>query len=273
MSLFRRKRPRRIANFRDLGGIVGFSGRRIRPGMLYRSGHIARLTERDAQLLIDRYGIKAVVDLRSDSEQTEKPDVIIKGIEYYVCSSLSDKENPAVNKENRRRLLQQIMEFEGGARSFLKESYRKMVTTPRALDAYSRLLRLLVNNDDGGAILWHCTQGKDRAGVGTAAVLLALGVSREDIMKDYMRSNKYYRYKNKLIFALVFVLAHSIRAAVTLHHLLSARREYLNSAFDALDEKFGGTEGFLRDGLKLTDEDIALLRERYLEPEPAIEQC
>jgi protein-tyrosine phosphatase len=88
-----------------------------------------------------------------------------------------------------------------------------------------------------------------------------------------MRSNKYYRYKNKLIFALVFVLVHSIRAAVTLHHLLSARREYLNSAFDALDEKFGGTEGFLRDGLKLTDEDIALLRERYLEPEPAIEQC
>jgi len=105
MPLLQRKRPRRIANFRDLGGIVGHNGRHIRPGMLYRSGHIARLTEHDAQLLIKRYGIEAVVDLRSDSEQIEKPDVIIKGIEYYVCSSLSDKENPAVNKNNRRMLL------------------------------------------------------------------------------------------------------------------------------------------------------------------------
>ena len=85
MPLLQRKRPRRIANFRDLGGIVGHNGRRIRPGMLYRSGHIARLTEHDAQLLIKRYGIEAVVDLRSDSEQIEKPDVIIKGIEYLYA--------------------------------------------------------------------------------------------------------------------------------------------------------------------------------------------
>ena len=264
MPLLQRKRPRRIANFRDLGGIVGHNGRRIRPGMLYRSGHIARLTEHDAQLLIKRYGIEAVVDLRSDSEQIEKPDVIIKGIEYYVCSSLSDKENPAVNKNNRRMLLRQIMEVDGGARSFLKDSYRKMVTTPRALDAYSRLLRLLVNNNDGSAILW-LYQGKDRAGVGTAAVLMALGVSREDIMKDYLRSNKYYRYKNKLIFALVFVLAHSIHAAITLHHLLSARREYLRSAFDALDEKFGAPRVFCATAWG-SQTDIALLRQRYLEP-------
>jgi len=73
MPLLQRKRPRRIANFRDLGGIVGHNGRHIRPGMLYRSGHIARLTEHDAQLLIKRYGIEAVVDCAAIPSKSKSP--------------------------------------------------------------------------------------------------------------------------------------------------------------------------------------------------------
>lgn len=265
MQVIKRKKPRSVANFRDLGGIIGADGRKIRPGMLYRSGHHAKLTEKDAQKLKHRLGIIAVADLRSDSELSESPDVRITGVEYHICSSLTDEENPAVTKQNRRSLLERIMELDGGTRRFLTESYRKMVSTPRALDAYSKLLRLIVENDAEGAVLWHCTQGKDRAGVGTAAVLMALGVSRRDIMRDYLKTNRYYRIKNKLIYAAVCVVALSFKTASSLNHLLTARPEYLQTAFDTMDERFGGTAGFLRDGLGLSDEDIVKLREKYLE--------
>ena len=263
MSFIKRKKPRSIKNFRDLGGIVGDGGRRIKPGLLYRSGHHAKLTERDAKKLRDRLGIIAIVDLRSDSELSEHPDVQIEGVQYHYFSSLTDEEHPAVNRKNRRTLLQRIMDLDGGTRRFLKDSYRKMVSTPRALEAYGNLLKLIVNNEDG-AVLWHCTQGKDRAGVGTAAVLMALGVSREDIMADYLRTNHYYRIKNKLIYAAVCVVALSFRTASSLNHLLTARPEYLQTAFDTLDQIFGGTEGFLRDGLGLSDADLYRLREHYL---------
>ncbi len=264
MIIFKRKKPKRVANFRELGGIPTADGLSVRHGLLYRSGHISKLKTKDAAKLKNRYGIRAVADLRSDSEQTESPDILVKGIEYHDLSALSDRENPAVTRSNRRILLNQIMNTDGGAKSYLKESYRKMVTTPRALEAYSKLLKLLVDDKVDGAILWHCTQGKDRAGFGAAAILMALGVSREDIMKDYLRSNKYFRIKNKFIFALVCILARSVHAARTLNNLLTARAEYLQTAFDTLDDKYGGTEGFLRDGLCLSDYELMQLREKYL---------
>ena len=40
-------------------------------------------------------------------------------------------------------------------------------------------------------MLWHCSEGKDRVGVGTALLLCALGVPREVIRDDFMRSNLY----------------------------------------------------------------------------------
>jgi len=264
MSVLKRNKPRRVANFRDLGGIITENGMRVRPGLLYRSGHISKLKTKDAQKLRNRYRISAVADLRSDSEQTVHPDVLTSGIDYHDLSALSDKENPAVTKENRRILLEQIMNTEGGAKSYLKSSYRKLVTTPRALDAYSKLLKLLIDDKVDGAILWHCTQGKDRAGVGAAAILMALGVSREDIMKDYLRSNRYFRFKNKAIFALACILARSIKAAKALNNLLTARAEYLQTAFDALDETYGSTEAFLHEGLQLSDFEIVQLRDKYL---------
>ncbi len=264
MSIFIRKKIRKLSNFRDLGGIKTADGRRVRPGLLYRSGNISKLSKKGAAKLKNRYGIKIIADLRSDSEQEKHPDVLPRGIRYYDLSALTDKEHPAVTKENRRILLKQIMNSEGGARGFLKESYRKMVTTPKALDAYSRLLKLLIDDKVDGAILWHCTQGKDRTGVGAAAILMALGVSREDIMKDYLRSNRYFRFKNKAIFALVCILAHSIKSAKTLNNLLTARAEYLQTAFDALDETFGGTEAFLHEGLHLSDHELMQLRKKYL---------
>ena len=254
---------RSIKNFRDLGGIPTSDGRHIRPGLLYRSGHLAALVPGDAAHLHDRLGLRRVIDLRSPSERSERPDVYISGIDYCPLPPLNDSQNPSINRHNRRNELNRLMAVQGGTRRHLTDIYRLMVREELPLDVFARIIHMLICSPEG--TLWHCTQGKDRTGVASAAVLLALGVSREEIMKDYMSTNRTCRWKNLLIYLGVSIAALSLHTASSLNNLLTSRREYLQAMFDELDARFGGTAGFLHDGLGLSDSDISRLRAIYLE--------
>lgn len=254
--------PKKINNFRDLGGIPAADGKTVRYGKLYRSGHLAKIKPKTAKKLRDKKGLRTVIDLRAPAELSEKRDVVAEGVEYLHLPPLNDEQNPAVTRKTAKSILNRIMAFEGGARAYLADTYRTMVTTEPSLEALRELIRELMEND--GAVLWHCTQGKDRTGVASAAVLLALGVDREEIMRDYMRTNRSCRFKNFWIFIGVTIVTLSIHTAYSLHLLLTSQRDFLTAAFEEMDRTYGGTEGFLRQGLELTDEDITELREIYL---------
>lgn len=45
--------------------------------------------------------------------------------------------------------------------------------------------------ETGKTSLWHCTYGKDRAGMTTVLVLSSLGVSIDTCIVDFMKSNEY----------------------------------------------------------------------------------
>ncbi len=256
--------PKKIKNFRDLGGIPAADGKRVRAGMLYRSGHLAAIKPKTADKLRDKWGLRAVVDLRSPSELAEKPDVVAEGVDYCHLPPLNDEQNPSINKQNRRPILYKIMALDGGARRYLSDTYRTMIAEAPALDAFRDLIHLLLDDEEDGAVLWHCTQGKDRTGIASAAVLLALGVDRDEIMRDYMRTNRSVRLKNWLIYLGVTLVTFSIHTASSLNLLLTSQRDYLRAAFEEMDSIYGGTDGFLHDGLGLSNDDIDELRSIYL---------
>lgn len=255
--------PKKINNFRDLGGIPAADGKTIRYGKLYRSGHLAKIKPKTAIHLRDKKGLRTVIDLRAPAELCDKRDILPEGVDYLHLPPLSDEQNPAVTRKTATSILNRIMEFDGGARAYLSETYRTMVSSEPCLEALRELIRELMEEEDG-AVLWHCTQGKDRTGVASAAVLLALGVDRDEIMRDYMRTNRSCRFKNFWIFIGVSIVTLSIRTAYSLHLLLSSQQDFLAAAFDELDKTWGGTEGFLRDALELSEEDLSELREIYL---------
>lgn len=257
------KKIKSIKNLRDLGGIPTADGRHIRHGLLFRSGHLANLAPEDAERLREWLGVRRVIDLRSPSEMSERPDVRVSGIDYLPLTPLNDSQNPSINRHNRLGELRRLMAKRGGTRQHLTDIYRLMITEDIPLDAFRRMIRLLLGSPE--STLWHCTQGKDRTGVASATVLLALGVSREDIMKDYMSTNRSSLIKNKLIYLGVTIAAFSLHTASSLNNLLISRREYLQAVFDEMDARFGGTAGFLHDGLGLSDGDISRLRAIYLE--------
>lgn len=253
----------KVKNFRDLGGILTADGHRVASRRLLRSASLHRLTPRGARRLRDRFDLRVVVDLRLASERQYKPNRSVPGARTALLSPMPESKRSAVRRDNRVAMLKEIMRRPDGAPGHMMQDYRELVTDPVARDSFYRFFRLLQEQPEG-SVLWHCSMGKDRTGVLTALVLMALGVDRQEIMRDYLQSHRAYRWINRLYYGGVLVLKCSRRWARSLVQILDAYPEYLQTVFDTIDREYGGTEAFLTQGLGLTPEDLADLRRAYL---------
>ena len=140
------------------------------------------------------------------------------------------------------------------------------MTSASALKGYRQFVDLLLDGREK-AILWHCTAGKDRAGFAAAIVLEMLGVDRETIIRNYLKTNDYIEDDINRMVGMFFKMTGSGDKGTenALRYMFSARREYLEAAFDCIEHKNGDFKGFLIEGLGLSEEDIARMRDMYLE--------
>ncbi|RJP33727.1 MAG: tyrosine-protein phosphatase [Candidatus Omnitrophota bacterium] len=150
------------SNTRDAGGYLARDGTRIKKGLIYRSDRLAALTETDC-ILLRNTGVRAVIDLRSDGEILDVPDpACLTDFARYI-------HHPIVIR----------------SLSTYEEIYIDIVTTfaPSIKEVFHRIA------DPGNLpVLYHCTAGKDRTGIITALLHVLLGVSRDDVMYDYLLS-------------------------------------------------------------------------------------
>ena len=254
----------KLRNTRDLGGMRTSDGRVIAPGRLIRSGALAGLTEQDRAALGAL--VRTVIDLRSDSECAEKPDSDIPGAEYVRLPIIDDLSAGVTrDKSSDEEAFAMLVNDPGGSRDYLRRLYRTFVVSDGPLSRYSRFVRMLLEPGKR-AVLWHCTAGKDRAGIAAAIVEELLGVAREDIVADYLMTNVYLEEDvRELVTMLKRQLgADSEEAETAMRHMFGAEREYIGSFYDAVEERFGGFRGFAREGLRLSDGDIAALKDIYL---------
>ena len=134
--------------------------------------------------------------------------------------------------------------------------------------AYGEFLQILLGCDPERAVLWHCTAGKDRAGFATAIVLEILGADRDTITQNYLRTNELIEDDIQRMIGMFFRMtgAADPNTGVALKHMFSARKEYLEAAYDMVEKLYGDFGIFLNEGLGLRDEDISKMREMYLVP-------
>lgn len=258
------KGVKHLKNVRDLGGIRTADGRTIMFGRLIRGGHLNHMNKKDAEGLRQKLGVSRIIDLRSPSELEEKPDMIPAGVEYRHFPSLTNEQNPSINKHNRRTELGRIMKSEGGAIKYLSDIYRLLISQELAKKSHRRLLLDLLETK-AGAVYWHCTQGKDRTGVAAAVILMALGVGREDILKDYLNEKRGLKIKNGILTTLVGIVLFNRKAKSSLSVLMNAKRPCMEAALDELEKEYGTPENYLKQGVGMTDEELSKLREMYLE--------
>ncbi|MFE6407405.1 tyrosine-protein phosphatase [Streptomyces sp. NPDC057837] len=251
-----------VRNFRDVGGLPTVDGRRVRQGVLFRSGHLAHATGEDAAFLAT-LGLHTVFDFRNAADQKlEGPDIELPGVRN-VNLPLSD---PADGAEFWRMVrdgdLDQLRSIlaDGKGADRMIASYRMIIKDRTA--EHSRVLHALA--EDSVPALMHCAAGKDRAGLSIAVTLLALGVERDAIVEDYLKSNaKHRRYKVHR--SSTSASAYSPEVMELLSPLFDARAEYLTAAFETIEETWGGVDPYLEQGLKLSPRTREQLRERLLD--------
>ncbi|MBD0419079.1 tyrosine-protein phosphatase [Streptomyces sp. TRM S81-3] len=251
-----------VRNFRDVGGLPTVDGRRVRHGVLFRSGHLAHATEDDAAFL-SSLGLHTIFDFRNAADQKlEGPDVALPGVRN-VNLPLSDPADGAEFwKMVRDGDLDQLREIlaDGKGATRMIDSYRMIVKERTA--EHSQVLHALA--EDSVPALMHCAAGKDRAGLSIAVTLLALGVERDAILDDYLKSNaKHRRYKVRR--SSTSASAYSPEVMELLSPLFDARAEYLAAAFETVEETWGGVDAYLEQGLRLTPGTRERLRERMLD--------
>jgi protein-tyrosine phosphatase len=224
-----------IDNFRDAGGYPTTDGQRLRSGRVYRSGTLDDARETDLHIL-QTIGLKTIVDLRAPKEKKKELPTIAGARRIDVPIEL----------ENRtREKIQPLMTRRGAENDvveILKQMYRDLVD--EAWPQASQLFKVLLNAE-AYPVLIHCRAGKDRTGFMCALVQQAVGVERSAVFQDYLKTNDHFmpltpRIERMMkIFSLGRLQMENIRAS------LSAREEYLQAAFDQIDQRHGGLTAYL----------------------------
>jgi protein-tyrosine phosphatase len=251
-----------VRNFRDVGGLPTTDGRRVRHGVLFRSGHLAHATEQDAAFL-SSLGLHTIFDFRNAADhRLEGPDVELPGVRNVNLPLSDPADGSGFWRMVRDGEIDQLREMlgEGRAANRMIASYRKIIR--ERTEEHARVLRSLA--EDSLPALLHCAAGKDRAGLSIAVTLLALGVEREAIVADYLESNaKHRRYKVRR--SSTSKAGYSPEVMELLSPLFEARAAYLQAAFETIEETWGGVEAYLEQGLGVTPEIRERLRERLLD--------
>ncbi len=258
-----------LSNVRDLGGLMGYGGKRIKMGRVIRSDNLSPATDSDCEKL-RRYGLKKIVDFRTEDEIKSSPDREISGTTWIKNPILRCLTTGITREEAKKpsSLAEILLSFscdlgERG-KSWLASLYIPLVSDEFCLNGYRTFLDTLKDNREG-AILYHCSAGKDRVGIGTLIFLSALGVSREDIIKDYLLTNESYASVIKEAQELGKERGVSQEILDTIEPLSGVDLSYINTALDTIDNTHGGMDSFLRNQLGLDEEYLNALRENYLE--------
>ena len=249
-----------LNNARQLGGYVGSDGRKVKANVLIRCGQLSDASDEDIRKLQEEYHVTNVVDFRSDPEREAAPD---KEIEGAVNTWVSVKKYSQAAKNLPQDPLDQIILYaqSGGA----QKSYSDIVTSEIGQKGYHDFFRILLENDEDGAVLWHCTQGKDRAGLAAVFILYALGVDEETILDDFELSNVFYADRIAYMKKEAKDRGCEEELLNEIGALVGVSREYMKDTIDLIETEYGSMDDYLHNQLGLTDDDITALRDKYLE--------
>lgn len=264
MNKNKRIRYRHVHALRDLSRCINFNGVKIKKGVFYRSGYLGKLSEKETKDFIETFNIGYVIDLRTDEEVNNAPDIHSDLVQYYHIPVLKGFDNPLVTKENRTSILLDITKHKGGAVKYLSTVYAKMVSDEYSLEQFKKIFDLFLNKKDDKAIIFHCTQGKDRTGVLAALILLALGVDKASICYDYRRFNNAYKFRNFLISFIVAFRFFSYKVSRDLYYLQMAHKKLIQTSLDEIYKGKKDCYQFFNDKLGIDDKYIGKLRDLYL---------
>lgn len=238
-------------NWRDLGGYETEDGRRVRPGILFRSGRLDGLNAEE-QSLLSTLGLRSLCDFRTAAEVEEMPNPPLNGV--HEIAGCSDQSSADITQQL-HELLQQPDREAVDWKKVMVGSYQNM--GERYENQFQAFFAGLTQ-EDSLPMLFRCTGGKDRTGVAAALLLLALGVPEEIVIADYHLSelDPVGPFESEVF----------PRELLNQPALSAADPAYLQSALDGIRSRYGSVEKYL-DRIGVDAQVRASLRDRLLTSE------
>lgn len=229
-------------NFRDLGGFKTKDGRYTKWGKLFRADELSSLTEDDVAYLAS-IPIISVVDFRAQAETKRYRDNLPSTVQFTYPIAITP--GNLSSEGIQANLLKTNID------SHMKHMNRLLVSDPACVRAY-RIFFAIIQNNLSAPLVFHCSAGKDRAGMAAALVLYALGVDEETIMQDYLSSKIYLSDKYDAF------IAKYPRA----EPIFTAKRMFLQAGINQIKRDYGTIMNFLTKELKV---DLIKMRRLYLD--------
>ena len=260
-----------LVNTRDLGGIKTKDGKSIKKNLIFRSGKLNKCSESDIKKLYETYNVRTIIDFRTDHESKQAPDRLYKDMIRISNPILTEtqmgitREEKEAKRDTNLIFVKRILNKEGRyGLEFMKGLYLNFIEDSFCTSQYSRFIRLLIS-ENKGSILYHCSVGKDRVGTGTIIFLNLLGVDQKDILQDFVLTNEYIEPEIKKEIKELSKDIDNPKLEETYRDLFSVRVSYGEAIIDYIDKNFGSFDNYRKEILKITDDEVEMLRQKYLQ--------
>ena len=237
-----------VQNVRDLGGIPAAENRIIKAKLFLRGGALSKLNENDTRTLCNDYKISCVIDLRTGWERAEKPDVNIPGIENLHIP-FYDLEKVGIEYTEPAAGTKVIGRDVACDPDHFYRSLANLLTVGQIRKAVHLLLE---RGFKGEATYIHCSGGKDRVGVLVACLLLTLGVSKQEIERDYLLTNVSREKNINQAFERFMRFTNDEEKAWEITRAHSARPQNLMAFYEAVEAEYGSLEVFIENQLDIS---------------------
>ena len=230
-------------NFRDQGGYPTENGRFVKWRRLFRSDSLHDLTESDVQTITGTLGLTTIVDLRSINSVLEdgRGLLALSGIAYHNYPFLERRgiEPPTSGSDPGERLTAIYQWILLNAGTLMAQAFNALA------------------QDVNQPALFHCNAGKDRTGVLGATLLSVRGVSREDVVADFLMTNE-------VIDGILARIKKMPGFQDSTRDGIMAPQSAIEKFLDVMQREFGGSESYLlRHGVR--QETINVFKESMLE--------
>lgn len=258
-----------LPNTRDVGGLPTDDGRYVKYALLLRSGALSHATARDLEVLLDDYQVRTVIDLRTEEERKEYPDPEdgLMGVRFAHAPVLSASTFGVTREGGMMQALKMLRAVQNNPASIMEDVYERMMLDEQSQQGFAQFFDDVLATQEG-SVLWHCTIGKDRAGLATALLLHTLGVTREAIEQDYLATGKYVESETQNVMDALASFGLGDKLDKSIHVINSADPRFLRAAFDAVGKQYGSLDVYVRNQLNVADEKRDILRDRYLTVDP-----
>lgn len=262
-----------LYNCRDIGGYLTEDGRRIKWGIGYRSDYLYYLKDSSMDYM-KNLGIQTIIDFRSQREVTESPNRHIGEKQSYICDpnahiaeaagvlqSGQTKESHVFMSDEMK---QKVINGELTGDQKMIDQQLRFATEKVSQEAYSKTLHILADSKNNPSIQ-HCRGGKDRTGFGLMLLEGILGVSKEDMIYDYLLTAKAREEKNKLYYQRFLKETQNEVLAQYMYSLFDARESYILASMNKILSEYKSIRDYAIEVLRISEEEIEQLKTIFLE--------